>query len=188
MSSAVGASIGKNSTAVIKILGPNDQKPGYIVLPSPSSSELITPEGPERSSNNTFIGIKVSRTSGADGTITISYKTLDIDGTAVSGQDYKYTEGSLTWLDGESDDKYVLVEIINDAIDENDERFGISFFEGNPSEILASQPVILPITISGPNDLPTIDCIVSPPSGVVFLFSIQLCSLFLIIHHLYIFA
>ncbi|MDE0194895.1 MAG: SwmB domain-containing protein [bacterium] len=62
----------------------------------------------------------VSLSRAASGPVTVDYVTLD--GTAVAGEDYTRTRGTLTFAPGETE-KSVAVPILDDAIDEGEETF-----------------------------------------------------------------
>jgi hypothetical protein len=73
--------------------------------------------------NSGSFTISVVRTGGSAGTVTVHYAT--INGTAIAGQDYTDTNGTLTLLDGEAS-KAITVPIIDNATPEGDETLTIS--------------------------------------------------------------
>jgi len=104
-------SFGDYDFACVTIL--NDDKPGTFGF---ENSSLTVTEDSE------FATFKVLRTSGCDGDISVSYKT--IDGTAHAGADYDAAEGSLSFADGETE-KVIKVRLIEDDQFEKNETFSI---------------------------------------------------------------
>ena len=68
-----------------------------------------------------LITIEVARKDAGKGTVSVDYFSLD--GTAEEGIDYTDTEGTLTWGDGDMDDKSFTVNILDDTIFEGKETF-----------------------------------------------------------------
>jgi GH18 family chitinase len=68
--------------------------------------------------------ITVSRTGGSDGSVSVDYAINN--GTATSGNDYSATPGTLTWNDGDSSNKLITVNIIDDNIQESSENFSLA--------------------------------------------------------------
>ncbi len=71
----------------------------------------------------TNVSVQIARTGGSDGEVSISYTTQD--GSAVAGQDYTATNGTLTWADGDAADKTIQVSILDDSTQEENETFNI---------------------------------------------------------------
>ncbi len=94
------------------------------------------------------IQIYVSRTGDAFGVATVAYATTD--GTATAGADYTATSGTLSWADGDVEDKYFDVPITNDADPEGGETFTVALsgpagtYLGNSSEMMITiQEVVI---------------------------------------------
>ena len=66
------------------------------------------------------VAFRVSLSRAAPGTVTVDYATRD--GTAVAGEDYTATQGTLEFAPGELE-KTVSVPILDDALDEGEETF-----------------------------------------------------------------
>ncbi len=64
--------------------------------------------------------------------VTVGYRTQD--GTATAGADYQHTSGVLTFGAGELE-KQVLVQIIDDALDEDDEGFTLELADAQGAEL-----------------------------------------------------
>jgi subtilisin family serine protease len=67
--------------------------------------------------------ITVSRTGGSDGSVSVDYAIND--STATYGDDYSATPGTLTWNDGDSSNKLITVNIIDDNNQESSENFSL---------------------------------------------------------------
>jgi len=90
------------------------------------------------------INVAVVRSSGSDGTVSIQYKTND--GTAIAGQDYTTSNGTIVFNSGETR-KTVSIPILNNTIREAPETF--SFVIENPSggaTLLAPRTATITIT------------------------------------------
>lgn len=72
-----------------------------------------------------FVEIPIVRTHGADGDISVKWKT--IDESAISGRDYIGGEGEIFFKDSEMT-KILKIDIINDMCPEKDECFEIKLF------------------------------------------------------------
>ena len=86
------------------------------------------------------IAIKVVRAVGSDGNLSVNYLTQD--GTAIAGQDYETTAGTLTWQNGESGDKEIVVKILNDTQPEWAQTFQMVLTQPtNQGSIIPTQAV-----------------------------------------------
>jgi hypothetical protein len=96
--------------------------------------------------------IAVVRTGGSAGSLTVNYSTAD--GTAIAGQDYTATAGTLTFNDGETS-KSFNVPINNDAISESDETFTVKLSNGPFVDSLGI-PNIETVTIQDHDTVPAL--------------------------------
>ena len=64
------------------------------------------------SDNTNSVTITVDRTGGSQGAVQISYATTS-DGTAIDGQDYTNTSGTLNWADGDSAPKSFEIPLVS---------------------------------------------------------------------------
>jgi Ca2+-binding RTX toxin-like protein len=87
--------------------------------------------------------ISVSRIGGSDGEVSVNYSTSN--GTAMAGEDYSFTEGTLTWSEGDSSDKIINLPIIDDGNFEGDEALSISL--SNPTGAELATPATATVTI-----------------------------------------
>lgn len=107
----VRAKLGSKTVALVTII--NDDEPGvmefeetvHLVKESIGKAEL-----------------KVVRANGADGRVSVHYKTKDID--AVAKRDYEPCEGELVFEHGEIS-KIIAIPIMNDLEQEKDESFAV---------------------------------------------------------------
>jgi serine protease AprX len=91
----------------------NSDRPGTLQFSSPTYQVA---EG------SASITVTVTRTSGSTGLIAVDYTTRD--NTAIAGEDYNATSGTLTFLDGETSQTFTI-GMINDTAIEGDEDFSI---------------------------------------------------------------
>ncbi len=89
-------------------------RPGNIQL---ETSVITVPESAGS------VPVKILRTGGADGVITVDYRTVATSATA--GSDYQTVQGTATFLNGETF-KVINVPILEDALVEADEQFGFT--------------------------------------------------------------
>jgi Leucine-rich repeat (LRR) protein/ribosomal protein L35AE/L33A len=106
-----GATIGDPSTAVVTIID-DDKKPGTLQFSEAASSVY---------ENEVLVEITVTRVGGSDGAVSVDYSSSD--GTATAEDDYTAVSGTLSWSDGDANDKTFFVTIIDDTIPEDDETF-----------------------------------------------------------------
>jgi Calx-beta domain/Beta-propeller repeat len=84
--------------------------------------------------------ITVLRTGGAAGSMTVDYATAD--GTAIAGQDYTATSGTLTFNAGETS-KTIQIPILDDATTEADENFTVVLRNASTLEALGAPNTLL---------------------------------------------
>jgi len=108
LSNPVSASLGR-ANAVLSLQ--DDETTGVIEF---STVNYIASE------ESGVARITVLRNSGSDISITVNYATSN--GTAVAGEDYTTSSGSLFWADNDTDSKTFEVPIINDDIIEGDQN------------------------------------------------------------------
>ncbi len=69
------------------------------------------------------VEVIVRRHNGASGAVSVEIAT--VDGTAIAGEDYTAATSTLSWEDGDTDDKSLTIEILADAVVEGLETFGV---------------------------------------------------------------
>ncbi len=97
------------------------------------------------------VSLTVTRTGGSDGEVSIDYATAD--GTATDGSDYTAASGTLTWADGNTDDKTVVITITDDADDEADETLTLSLSNATGGATLGDDTATITIV---DNDVPAV--------------------------------
>ncbi len=71
--------------------------------------------------------LRVSRTGGSDGAVTITYKTaLGSITQATPGVDFVAPSGQLDWGDGDTSDRFIKIQLINDSVAENKESISLA--------------------------------------------------------------
>lgn len=98
------------------------------------------------------LSVTVVRTGGTTGTVSVDYSTAN--GTAIAGQDYTATSGTLTFSGGETT-RTIQIPITNDSTTETDETFTISLRNDANLEVLGS-PSTLVVTLQDRNTTPVI--------------------------------
>jgi uncharacterized delta-60 repeat protein len=113
-----GATLGAATTTVT--IEDDDANPGTI---------LFTVASRVVSEAAATVQIDVQRFGGSLGEVTIDYATEE--GTALEGDDYAQTSGTLSWADGERDTRSFSVPIVNDTAEESSETFTVTL--SNPT-------------------------------------------------------
>ncbi|XP_056017579.1 sodium/calcium exchanger 3-like isoform X2 [Ostrea edulis] len=107
--------LGNVSISQVTII--NDDEPGKLEFAKPS---IIAKESSRR------VRIPVNRVNGADGHVSVAWKTRDI--TAISGKDYEGGEGVLKFDHGETS-RTIDIEIFDSMKPERDESFQVELGE-----------------------------------------------------------
>ncbi|KAK7113649.1 sodium/calcium exchanger Calx-like isoform X2 [Littorina saxatilis] len=111
------ASLGNLSICQVTII--NDDEPGVLAFTKPS---FVIKESGFRAL------IPVGRTGGADGHVSVKWRTKDI--TAINGKDYKGGEGELLF-DNQETSKCIDIPLYESNKAERDESFAIELFESD---------------------------------------------------------
>ncbi|CAF4280135.1 unnamed protein product, partial [Rotaria socialis] len=111
------AKVGSKTVALVTII--NDDEPGYIHFEEPIN---LVKESVGKAE------IKVARVNGADGRVSVHYRTKDIE--AVATRDYEPADSELVFEHGEIS-KIIAIPIINDLDTEKDETFAVELY--NPT-------------------------------------------------------
>src|SRR5262249_54109753 len=113
--------------------------------PPPPYLFTDTPAVPESAG---IVNILVSRYGDLNGSTTVDYATAD--GTAVAGDDYVSTNGTLTFGPGEAT-KSITVTLISDNMQEGRERFNVTFTnvtDGRPDSFEATVIITDPVPVA----------------------------------------
>jgi hypothetical protein len=96
--------------------------------------------------------VTVLRTGGTAGNLTVEYST--VDGTAIGGQDYTPSSGTLTFAGGETS-KTLQIPILDDAPTEPDEKFTVELRNPSSLESLGT-PSVLTVTVQDRTTVPVL--------------------------------
>lgn len=107
------ATLGSHSYLTININGEIDS--GSLAF---NSAEITVPE------NQGSLDITLARQGSSKGAVSVSY--LLSSGTATIGDDVESASGTVEWLDGDSNEKTISVDIIDDTLEEGNETFTIT--------------------------------------------------------------
>ena len=106
-----------------------DAKAGVVYRTGSYSGPSVKP-GSLQFSSSTFradegktLTVTVRRANGNKGVVSVSFATTG--GSAISGTDFLPVSGTLSWEDGDMEDKYFRVQILGDGITEGTESFGV---------------------------------------------------------------
>ena len=111
LSAEDAALLGEQTTFTVLIEDDDIEIPGTITFVA--ISQMVD-------ENIGQVSVLAQRLGGASGEVSVLFETED--GTALAGTDYLATVGTLTWPDGDTSNKEILVSIIDDQ-----------FYEGNES-------------------------------------------------------
>ncbi len=117
-----------------------DSGSAYVFMPQTVQFSSASYTVNENVGTTTFT---VSRTHGNNGAITVEYASSD--DTATAGSDYLASSGTLSWGDGDADDKTFDIDIIDDTENESNETFIVSL--GLPTDVLLGSPDTAVLTI-----------------------------------------
>ncbi|MBT8198519.1 MAG: hypothetical protein KJO84_08495, partial [Acidimicrobiia bacterium] len=115
LSNPQGGVILADASTVVTILSDDAPVPGTIAIAEATASVNETAG---------TVTLSVTRTSGSDGVVGVSYATSA--GSATGGSDFTATSGTLSWADGESATKTIVVPILDDADYELEETFSVT--------------------------------------------------------------
>lgn len=105
--------------------------------------------------------VSVTRTGGTTGAVTVDYATAD--GTALAGQDYTSTTGTLSWAAGDATAKTITIPITNDAYDEGNETFAVNLTNATNGASIGT--AAQNVTITDDDATPTIGFTAATSSG-----------------------
>ncbi|CAF0812316.1 unnamed protein product [Rotaria sordida] len=109
------AKLGSKTIALVTII--NDDEPGFIEF---EESITLVKESVGK------VEIKVVRVNGADGRVSVHYRTKDID--AVASRDYESSQSEIIFEHGEIS-KIIAIPIIDDLEAEKDESFAVELYD-----------------------------------------------------------
>ena len=127
----VGATLGAQTVATVTITD-DDVAPSAGVIQFAQTAYSVA----ESAGTVTLVA---TRSGGSSGSASGYYRTAN--GTATAGQDYTPTTNFVTWLDGDTANKNVVLTILNDAVVESAETFTVTFFTNTVGATLGAQTV-----------------------------------------------
>jgi hypothetical protein len=103
------------------------------------------------------VTLNVTRSGGSAGAVTVAFGTSG--GTATSGADFTATSGTLSWADGQSGSRNIVVPLANDTTYESDETFTVAL-SGATGGLTLGAPAVATVTILDDDPPPALP----PPS------------------------
>ncbi len=132
LANGVGLQLGEPATAIVRIT--DDEYAGVLRIVAKYATVA------EHSGDITFT---VARADGSLGPASVEVATLN--GTALAGSDFHPVAATLTWADGDTEEKPVTIFLINDAHPEPTETFTLAL--GNPVGAGLGAPSSVVVTI-----------------------------------------
>ncbi len=115
-------------TATVSITNDDDDEGSYTFaiagncLADPVPGTITLPVATADVEEGNSISVTVERNDGSDGEVSVYYETVHID---TDNGDYTADSGTLTWADGNGDDKTVVIDITDDTDCESAEDFKV---------------------------------------------------------------
>jgi hypothetical protein len=100
---------------------------------------------PVSAEEDDVIQIPVRRTGGSSGSVSVDYATDS--GSAKSGEDFTQAHGTLTWGDGDMEDRVIEVRIAGDGANEDSETFRIELSKPTGGATIATR--LINVQIAG---------------------------------------
>jgi len=143
----------------------------FHLLPSSGNANDYFPTISEGSTSS-VVSLRVRRSGGSHGTVTVTYATSDI--TATAGSDYLASTGVLTWANGDNADRIIRVTIRGDTTPEDDEWIQVNLSHPTGGAVIHSDDERGTITIrnddgpvitSGPGSITALPNDIYAPEG-----------------------
>ncbi|MBZ9609989.1 choice-of-anchor B family protein [Rheinheimera maricola] len=100
------------------------------------------------------IALTVQRLGGSDGAVSVQYELQD--GTAIGGVDYENISAQLDWADGDSSDRSISVQLLDDSEEEADELFTLQLRSVEGSVLGSNASIELTILDNDANTAPVV--------------------------------
>ncbi|MEW6989980.1 choice-of-anchor B family protein [Colwelliaceae bacterium 6441] len=137
-----GATLSAPSYLSVNINGQVDQgKVGFI------TDEISVPE------NQATLTIEVARDGSTEGEVSVNYSLREIS--AEIGSDIEASNGTLTWQDGENDNKTIALTIINDGDEESTETIELVLDSTNENLLGSNKTILISLLDDELNAAPT---------------------------------
>jgi hypothetical protein len=137
-----GAALGSPATVTVSIIDNDVAQPGTLQL---AVSTLAVNE------NAGTATLSVNRVGGTSGAVSVQFATAN--GTATAGSDYTATTGTLTWANGESAAKSIVVPVLDNLAVEGNETFTVTLSNPTGGATLGS-PTTATVTITDNDSQP----------------------------------
>ncbi len=109
------------------------------------------------------VTVRVQRTGGSSGAVSVQYATADSAATA--GSDYATANGTLSWTDGDATEKSFTVAITNDTQVESDETFTVALSNPVGTSVEGTSTLTVTITNDDSSTPSTPTTPTTPPSS-----------------------
>ncbi|RKZ35634.1 MAG: hypothetical protein DRQ41_15640 [Gammaproteobacteria bacterium] len=135
--------------------------PGKIQI-SPDNSDKVD-------ENAGFYRLTVQRLEGSDGEVSVKVETLGLNQSqiAIAGQDFEINSHTLTWFDGDSDAKELMITLIDDDEFEGDEILNLKLVKVTGDAILESTTLMVTIVDNENDDVEIVPGINGPNTPVI---------------------
>ena len=120
--------------------------------PRPGSLSLLQTNA--QALEGSTVQLSVQRLGGSDGAIAVDYQLQN--GTAIVGDDVVDNTGRLSWADGDSGNKTVQLSLIDDSLEEDDERFSLQLVSVDGSVLGTNSSVQVTILDNDSNTAPVV--------------------------------
>ena len=80
------------------------------------------------------------RTGGSNGSVNVDFATAP--GQALTGSDFQYASGTLSWDDGDTSDRSITINLIDDEEVEGDENFSLTLSQPTGGATLAASEAV----------------------------------------------
>lgn len=138
-----GATLSSPSYLKVNVDGKPD--PGAISF---TQKETTVPE------NQTTATINIARDGNNQGEVSVNYRLKS--GTAEISKDIEESSGTLTWQDGNSDNKTITLKLINDDIEEGNENVFLELEATDGTKLGANSSIKITITDDDTNTAPVV--------------------------------
>jgi hypothetical protein len=129
LSNPFGALLGAPTTATISLADDDDPPVGGVLDFSAGNYTV--------NENGASVTVSVARSGGSTGAVSVDYATLD--NSAVTSSDFSFSTGTIIFADGESGNKSFDIQIIDDALLEEDESIKLILTNALGGAVLGAQ-------------------------------------------------
>lgn len=107
--------------------------------------------------NQQEVMIEVSRDGNTSGELSVNYRLQS--GSAIVGEDVEDVSGTLTWQNGEAENKSVSITLINDDLEEPEESFTLMLETSEGNDLGMNKAIIVSISDDDTNTAPVVNAI-----------------------------